>query len=93
MKIGVKKTVDVELKTLRIHTKVCDSFQYTLEDAQGDEVHSQDDGYVPAFMPGDHYGDYIILDIDLETGRILNWKRPESVRDGVMAVLAEKGSA
>ena len=23
-----------------------------------------------------HYGDYLILDIDLETGQILNWKKP-----------------
>lgn len=27
-------------------------------------------------MPGQHYGDYVILDIDLDTGKILNWKPP-----------------
>lgn len=33
-------------------------------------------GYVPDFMPGEHYGDYIEIDIDLATGRILNWEKP-----------------
>jgi len=32
-------------------------------------------GYVPNFMPGDHYGDYVELDIDIITGKIVNWKR------------------
>lgn len=31
------------------------------------------DGYVPSFMPGQHYGDYIDLEIDVKTGKILNW--------------------
>jgi hypothetical protein len=34
------------------------------------------DGYVPSFLPGEHYGDYIELDIDIDTGQILNWTRP-----------------
>lgn len=34
------------------------------------------DGYVPSFFPDKHYGDYLILDIDLETGHILNWNKP-----------------
>ena len=33
-------------------------------------------GYVPSFMPGQHYGDYVQLEIDMETGQILNWKKP-----------------
>lgn len=33
------------------------------------------DGYVPSFMPGEHFGDYVMLDIDPYTGVILNWKR------------------
>ena len=28
---------------------------------------------VPSFFPGDHYGDYIEVDIDPRTGMILNW--------------------
>jgi len=37
------------------------------------------DGYVPDWFPTPaekHYGDYVSLDIDLDTGRILNWKKP-----------------
>lgn len=32
--------------------------------------------YVPDFMPGEHYGDYVFLNIDLDTGRITNWEVP-----------------
>jgi hypothetical protein len=35
-------------------------------------------GYVPAFFPGEHYGDYIMLDIDVDTGKIVNWKVPRA---------------
>lgn len=40
------------------------------------EVLFERDDYVPDWLPGDHYGDYIMLDIDCETGQILNWKQP-----------------
>lgn len=76
MKISQQKTVQVDVKTLEIYCKVSDRFQYMLKDAQGEEVFSQDDGYVPGFMPGQHYGDYIILNIDLETGVVTNWRAP-----------------
>lgn len=76
--IDQKKTVQTDVKTMHIHVKCADRFGYSLKDAQGDEVYDQCDGYVPGFMPEDHYGDYIILDIDLETGQILNWKAPTS---------------
>jgi hypothetical protein len=33
-------------------------------------------GYVPDFFPTQHYGDYVAFDIDVETGKILNWKKP-----------------
>ena len=34
------------------------------------------DGVVPDFMPGQHFGDYVELNIDVDTGMILNWKKP-----------------
>lgn len=37
------------------------------------------DGYVPKWFPNphiQHYGDYIELQIDVETGKILNWQKP-----------------
>lgn len=29
------------------------------------------------FFPEQHYGDYLIFDIDIETGLIKNWVKPE----------------
>jgi hypothetical protein len=34
------------------------------------------DGYVPDFFPGQHFGDYVQLKIDIDTGNIVNWKKP-----------------
>ena len=76
MEISQMKTVKVNVKTLRIHCKVSDRFTYSLEDEQGEEIHRQDDGYVPDLMPGQHYGDYIILAIDIDTGVVKNWVKP-----------------
>lgn len=45
-------------------------------DENGNALGGQDDGYVPDFMPGQHYGDYVMLDIDLDTGQVTNWKTP-----------------
>lgn len=33
-------------------------------------------GYVPDFFPSEHWGDYIIFDIDIDSGKIVNWKKP-----------------
>lgn len=74
--IAMKKEVQVEAKTLCLNLKVCDRFTATLMDQNSETVFEQEDGYVPGFMPGDHYGVYVILDIDLDTGQIMNWKKP-----------------
>jgi hypothetical protein len=83
--IAKQTEVVVEPKVLKIHCKVCDNFTATLEDKDGNEIHVQEDGYVPGFMPGQHYGDYLILDIDIETGKVLNWKtpNPQQIQDWV----------
>lgn len=74
MELNIKKTVTVQAKTLRIYCKVCDNFTASLVDQDGQEICSQDDGYVPGFMLGEHFGDYLILNIDIETGQITNWQ-------------------
>lgn len=74
MKINQLKQVEVDAKTIKIHVKCCDRFSYAIHDAEGAEIYQQDDGYVPDFMPGPHYGDYIMLDIDIDTGVVKNWK-------------------
>jgi len=61
-------------RILRICAKTCDLFnaKYIVDDK---EVTSHD-GYVPEFMPEEHYGDYVELDIDIDSGLIVNWKTP-----------------
>lgn len=75
MEIDIEKKVKVQAKTLKLHMKVCDEFEGTLCDQDGDSLKVYS-GYVPGFFPGQHYGDYLILDIDIDTGQITNWKTP-----------------
>jgi len=75
MEIEATEIVKVNAKTLKLHLKVCDRFCGSLKSEAGTEL-LDFDGYVPGFMPGDHYGDYVILDIDIDTGQITNWKVP-----------------
>lgn len=56
---------------IRINAK-CSDLCYT-QVMDGDKIVFEHDGYVPDFMPDQHFGDYVMLDIDLKTGKILNW--------------------
>jgi hypothetical protein len=78
MEIEKYEKVKVNAKILQLYLKVSDRFSATLLSATGTEIFGQDDGYVPDFMPGDHFGDYVILDIDIDTGQIVNWEKPTS---------------
>ena len=66
------------MKTLNICAKCSDMFNASLAcDKQG--VIGYYDGYVPNWFPNpdtSHYGDYVQLTIDIETGKILGWKKP-----------------
>lgn len=75
MELEIKRPQTVNAKTLKIHLKVSDCFSAQLVSDKGELIHEQEDGYVPSFMPGDHYGDYVILDIDIDSGQVTNWKR------------------
>jgi hypothetical protein len=60
-----------EGKTAYVHTKVCDEGSYYL--LVGDEIVAEIvNNYVPDVMPGDHDGDYLILDI-LADGTVNEW--------------------
>lgn len=61
-------------RVLRICGKTSDRFwaELVVDGVQ----HKNHDGYVPEFFPEKHYGDYIQLDIDIDSGQILNWKKP-----------------
>ncbi len=66
----------MKTKVISISAK-CSDLCYTEFKDENGNVYYEHDGYVPHFMPGEHYGDYIILDIDVETGKILNWSFPK----------------
>jgi hypothetical protein len=79
----------MNVKIISISAKCSDLFDATFLDAQGHELGSYS-GYVPEFFPEDHYGDYVILDIDVATGKITNWKKPS---EAAMKKCMEEGSA
>lgn len=76
MKLPKKVVETVEVEYVEVHCKVSDSGCYTLKDKGGNTIGSSREDYVPSFFPDQHYGDYLILNINLETGQIMNWKRP-----------------
>jgi hypothetical protein len=66
------------MKIISITAKCSDMFSANLS-IDGKQAGSYD-GYVPDFMPGQHYGDYVELKIDADTGQILNWKKPTAAQ-------------
>lgn len=74
MKIGIKREVEMDAKVVSITAKCSDMCGTVLKDAGGTIIH-ETDGYVPGFFPNGG-GDYVELEIDIETGKILNWKPP-----------------
>lgn len=62
------------MRIISINAKCSDLFSASLTD-NGVRV-GEYDGYVPKFFPGEHYGDYVELKIDIDTGKIINWKKP-----------------
>lgn len=72
---------------LTISAKCSDMCCITFTDAKGKETET--DGYVPEGIGiGDYYGDYINMEIDMETGQIQNWKpvSDEKVIEALMKV-------
>lgn len=64
---------------LKVTAKCSDAFWMGLREKYGKTLLKEYDGYVPAWFPNpesDNDGDYVNLIIDIETGRILNWKQP-----------------
>lgn len=74
MIINKNHKVATNVKQIRLHCKVRDGFTATIVDVDGKEIKDYE-GYVPDFMPGPHYGDYLKLNIDLDTGMITNWPK------------------
>jgi hypothetical protein len=57
---------------LKISAKCSDLCSTIFTDSKGNVTES--DGYVPSGIGIDEYGDYVVLDIDMKTGQIQNWK-------------------
>jgi len=66
---------EVEATSISISAKCSDLFSANLKNNKRSTV-AEYQGYVPKFFPTQHCGDYVCLDIDLATGKILNWKSP-----------------
>ena len=75
MKIQIDGNKIVNAKTLIVTAKCSDCFCATLLDIDEKEITNYN-GYVPDFFPGKHFGDYVELNIDIETGMIKNWTKP-----------------
>jgi len=67
-----REVVKVDVHKLSINVKTRDSFSCSLYDKENNKI-KEYIGYVPDFMPEEHYGDYLMLDIDIDTGQIMNW--------------------
>jgi ATP-dependent RNA circularization protein (DNA/RNA ligase family) len=68
-------------KVLRFSAKCSDMFSAELISDEGNTVKAMEvvgeyNGYVPMFFPGKNYGDNVMMDVDVETGRIVNWTKP-----------------
>ncbi len=72
MEVNINEKKKVNIKKISISGKTSDLCFLTLYDKDGVMI-KEHDGYVPRFMPNGG-GDYIDLDIDIDTGQILNWK-------------------
>jgi hypothetical protein len=65
------------MRTIHITAKCSDMFSAQLR--ENNKVLAEYDGYVPAWFPNptvNHGGDYVELTIDVDTGKIVNWKKP-----------------
>ena len=63
---------------LILSAKCRDMCYVRIEDSEHNVLHEHD-GYVPDYIPND-FGDYVELEIDPETGVILNWV-PEKIKE------------
>jgi len=60
---------------IKMKAKVGDRFGCSVLDGGGNNIGDYH-GYVPDFFPEKHFGDMVILMIDVKTGQIMNWKAP-----------------
>ena len=74
MEIDVFKKVRVNAKTIKLQVCSRDTNDIAIIDQDGETICHKGDCYVPGFFPGNHSGDYLMLNIDIDTGTITNWE-------------------
>lgn len=65
---------------IHLSAKCSDCCQVSITDDKGSKVLAEHNGYVPEIIPNE-YSDYVLLKIDSETGRILNWETTQEQLD------------
>jgi len=63
-------------QTITVYLKCADRFNFKLETENGIVLVEQQQTYVLDWFLPKHYGDGFKIEIDLETGQILNWVKP-----------------
>lgn len=64
-----------KVKTIMVTAKCSDACHIEFLDEDKNRIGQRND-YVPSYFPEEHYGDYIELEIDVATGKIVNWTKP-----------------
>ena len=64
-----------KIKTIFVTAKTSDACHILFKDEDKNIIGERND-YVPTYFPEEHYGDYLELEIEVATGKILNWKAP-----------------
>ena len=64
-----------KITSIFVTAKCVDACHITFLDKDKNDLGERND-YVPDFMPENHYGDYVELEIEVATGKILNGKVP-----------------
>jgi hypothetical protein len=75
VKLGLNPEVK-HVHIINVIAKCNDLFGAFLEGYDEKIIGDRYEGNVPDFFPGNHKGDYLIFEIDIETGKILNWNKP-----------------
>lgn len=70
----------MQAKTLRLCVEILECAEARLLDEHGNFIKNHE-GYFPKGRKANPVGDYLNLDIDLATGRILNWGTPCNTTD------------
>ena len=72
MEVTIKKPTEANASIVMISAKVGDLCTTQVLDENG-HLLADRGGYPPSFLPIRRGSDYLRLEIDLDTGRILNW--------------------